>query len=232
MCCTCIDQSTKIIVSKVGFVLQEGLRRWITSILHLTANTLVAAATTLLGRRFELRFNGQLRNAGSAILWVKHLDRAESERIVKILNSIHRRTRPCRKKNHCSHVDSTKFDPKNKKANSTLGPSRAVPHPSTDRAFRRLTSEFGWDRVYLTKYGRWQELTTTKSLDSNFPTAGSKIWIQAGRRRLLSPTAKLRRIHSIQLKLEVCKILEPMKAILRRQFTTNHFLNPRGNVHG
>ena len=42
------------------------------------------------------------------------------------------------------------------KANSTLRASRAVPHPSTDRAFRRLTSEFGWDRVYSTKYGRWR----------------------------------------------------------------------------
>ena len=45
---------------------------------------------------------------------------------------------------------------KMKKANSTLRASRAVPHPSTDRAFRRLTSEFGWDRVYSTKYGRWR----------------------------------------------------------------------------
>ena len=42
------------------------------------------------------------------------------------------------------------------KANSTPRASRAVPHPSTDRAFRRLTSEFGWDRVYSTKYGRWR----------------------------------------------------------------------------
>ena len=45
------------------------------------------------------------------------------------------------------------------KANSTLRASRAVPHPSTDRAFRRLTSEFGWDRVYSTKYGRWRHAT-------------------------------------------------------------------------
>ena len=47
--------------------------------------------------------------------------------------------------------------PKRQKANSTLRASRAVPHPSTDRAFRRLTSEFGWDRVYSTKYGRWRK---------------------------------------------------------------------------
>ena len=44
------------------------------------------------------------------------------------------------------------------KANSTLRASRAVPHPSTDRAFHRLTSEFRWDRVYSMKYGRWQLL--------------------------------------------------------------------------
>ena len=48
-------------------------------------------------------------------------------------------------------------NPKTEKANSTLRASRAVPHPSTDRAFRRLTSEFGWDRVYSTKYGRWRK---------------------------------------------------------------------------
>ena len=48
-----------------------------------------------------------------------------------------------------------------KNANSTLRASRAIPHPSTDRAFRRLTSEFGWDRVYSTKYGRWRKPTAT-----------------------------------------------------------------------
>ena len=45
------------------------------------------------------------------------------------------------------------------KANSTLRASRAVPHPSTDRAFHRLTSEFRWDRVYSMKYGRWRRQT-------------------------------------------------------------------------
>ena len=49
------------------------------------------------------------------------------------------------------------------KANSTLRASRAVPHPSTDRAFRRLTSEFGWDRVHSTKYGRRRHGTRQKS---------------------------------------------------------------------
>ena len=41
-----------------------------------------------------------------------------------------------------------------KKASSTLRTSRAVTHPSTIRAFRRLTSEFGWDPVFSTQYGR------------------------------------------------------------------------------
>ena len=40
------------------------------------------------------------------------------------------------------------------KAGSTLRSSRAVPHPSTNRALRRLTSEVGSDPVYSTRYGR------------------------------------------------------------------------------
>ena len=35
--------------------------------------------------------------------------------------------------------------------------SRAVPHPSTDRAFSGLSSEFEWDREFSTEYGRWRE---------------------------------------------------------------------------
>ena len=45
---------------------------------------------------------------------------------------------------------------KTKKANSNPRTHRAVHQPSADRAFRLLTSEFGWDRVYSTKYGRWR----------------------------------------------------------------------------
>ena len=61
-----------------------------------------------------------------------------------------------------------------KKANSTLRASRAVPHPSTDRAFRRLTSEFGWDRVYSTKYGRWRKPTASLRLQ------GALAWLLIG----------------------------------------------------
>ena len=41
-----------------------------------------------------------------------------------------------------------------KKASSTQRASQAVPHPSADRALRRLTSEFGRDPVYSSRYGR------------------------------------------------------------------------------
>ena len=46
------------------------------------------------------------------------------------------------------------------KAGSTLRSSRAVPHPSTNRALRRLTSEVGRDPVHSTRYGRqrWQPI--------------------------------------------------------------------------
>ena len=40
------------------------------------------------------------------------------------------------------------------RAGSTLRSSRAVPHPSTNRALRRLTSEVGRDPVHSTRYGR------------------------------------------------------------------------------
>ena len=36
----------------------------------------------------------------------------------------------------------------------TLRASQTVPHSSTNRALCRLTSEFRWDRVYSTQYGR------------------------------------------------------------------------------
>ena len=42
------------------------------------------------------------------------------------------------------------------KADSTLRSSQAVPHPSTNRALRRLTSEVRRDPVHSTRYGRQQ----------------------------------------------------------------------------
>ena len=43
---------------------------------------------------------------------------------------------------------------KDRKADSTLRSSQAVPHPSTDRALRCLTSEVKRDPVHSTRYGR------------------------------------------------------------------------------
>jgi hypothetical protein len=40
------------------------------------------------------------------------------------------------------------------KADSTLRTSRAVPHPGTNRALCRLTSEVEGDPVHSTRYGR------------------------------------------------------------------------------
>ena len=44
------------------------------------------------------------------------------------------------------------------KADSTLRASRAVPHPSTNRALRRLTSEVRRDPVHSTRYGRQRNM--------------------------------------------------------------------------
>ena len=62
------------------------------------------------------------------------------------------KTRPDVRPNRCiaqlaSHSEISK-------AGSTLRSSRAVPHPSTNRALRRLTSEVGRDPVHSTRYGR------------------------------------------------------------------------------
>jgi hypothetical protein len=43
-------------------------------------------------------------------------------------------------------------------ADSTLRSSQAVPHPSTNRALRHLTSEFRRDPVHWTRYGRQRHL--------------------------------------------------------------------------
>ena len=45
-----------------------------------------------------------------------------------------------------------------RKADSTLRSSQAVPHPSTNRALRRLTSEVERDPVHSTRYGRQRRL--------------------------------------------------------------------------
>ena len=54
----------------------------------------------------------------------------------------------------CHHASRYGSSAAKAKADSTLRSSRAVPHPSTNRALRRLTSEFRRDPVHSTRYGR------------------------------------------------------------------------------
>ena len=56
----------------------------------------------------------------------------------------------------CKNVLATvaRFGEIVKKADSTLRSSQAVPHPSTNRALCRLTSEVRRDPVHSTRYGR------------------------------------------------------------------------------
>ena len=54
-----------------------------------------------------------------------------------------------------THLSSPGLAPK---ADSTLRSSRAVPHPSTNRALRRLTSEVRRDPVHSTRYGRQRQI--------------------------------------------------------------------------
>ena len=44
----------------------------------------------------------------------------------------------------------------NLQTSSTRRCSQTVTHPSTNRALCQLTSEFRWDRVYTSQYGRWR----------------------------------------------------------------------------
>ena len=56
-----------------------------------------------------------------------------------------------------------------RKADSTLRSSRAVPHPSTTRALRRLTSEVRRDPVHSTRYGRQRNYFRASKDPTTFP---------------------------------------------------------------
>ena len=56
-----------------------------------------------------------------------------------------------------------------RKADSTLRSSRAVPHPSTNRALRRLTSEVRRDPVHSTRYGRQRNYFRASKDPTTFP---------------------------------------------------------------
>ena len=71
------------------------------------------------------------------------------------------------------------------KADSTLRTSRAVPHPSTNRALRRLTSEVGRDPVHSTRYGRQRMAclhmyTLQTLLEVQFRRLSSETWLFNG----------------------------------------------------
>ena len=63
------------------------------------------------------------------------------------------------------------------KADSTLRSSRAVPHPSTNRALRRLTSEVRRDPVYSTRYGRQQQLSLSSRHEGAVRPYGEAIYL-------------------------------------------------------
>ena len=73
-----------------------------------------------------------------------------------------RRTAQCQQYDACNSVTYEDLSSCNKlkltKAVSTLRSSLGVPHPSTNRAFHCLTSEFKWDPVYSVEYGRQQTI--------------------------------------------------------------------------
>ena len=60
---------------------------------------------------------------------------------------------------HTQDTNIAWSQPQTSKAGSTLRSSRAVPHPSTNRALRRLTSEVGRGPVHSTRYGRQRRTT-------------------------------------------------------------------------
>ena len=76
-------------------------------------------------------------------------DSVRTHRVGK--QSLHLRQMICR---ICRPGNAWAAVPCGSKASGTQGCSRTVPQFSTDRALRRLTSEFGRDPVYSARYGR------------------------------------------------------------------------------
>ena len=69
------------------------------------------------------------------------------------------------------------FSKGQRKADSTLRTSRAVPHPSTNRALCRLSSEVERDPVHSTRYGRQRHVRFGKikaEVIANFASAHQK----------------------------------------------------------
>ena len=66
------------------------------------------------------------------------------------------------------------------KAVSTLRGSLGVPHPSTNRAFHCLTSEFKWDPVCSAEYGR-QRVCRHYNVSYDFESQDNDALIECGR---------------------------------------------------
>ena len=75
------------------------------------------------------------------------------------------------------------------KADSTLRSSRAVPHTSTNRALRRLTSEVSRDPVHSTRYGRQRWLSRSQHHKRPHGFTGL---IEGGAQGVVQPYATMR----------------------------------------
>ena len=75
------------------------------------------------------------------------------------------------------------------KADSTLRSSRAVPHPSTNRALRRLTSEVRRDPVHSARYGRQRWLSRSQHHKRPHGFTGL---IEGGAQGVVQPYATMR----------------------------------------
>ena len=98
-----------------------------------------------------LNFGGQKRSGAFDTVWPSATMRPESAaRELRVAQIVPRGTK---------HDNSAPAWTARWKADSTRRSSQAVPHPSTNRALRRLTSEVGRDPVYSTRYGRQRKVS-------------------------------------------------------------------------
>ncbi len=87
-----------------------------------------------------------------------------TQRVKQTMRRRRRRSIPQNRHCHiCSPKSTMMRNGSQARVSSTLRPSRAVPHPSTNRALRRLTSEIGRDPVHSTRYGRQRRHTANSA---------------------------------------------------------------------
>ena len=93
------------------------------------------------------------------------------------------------------------YNLKHKKAGGTQGCSRTVPQSSTDRALRRLTSEFGRDPVYSARYGRQRR--TCSRIPPKFPRRARATTAKSGVTK--SQTRVLSAQPWCEIRTEICQ---------------------------